>query len=308
MTYIIGIDHGYGYIKTAHSCFLSGVSEFTVEPPFSHQCLVWQGKYYICGEERQGYKVLKTEDDNYYILTLAAIAEELKQRNTNTGNITLAAGLPLEYFGSQKADFYDYLYRDGRRLKFVYEDIEYSIKMEDVKLFPQGYAIIAKDLGGGKYDGSKIVVDVGSWTVDILPIQRRYPLQKRAESIPMGVINCIEQVQKEFRRAFGSEAEDSQIQAVMMMEDSGLPKAYRELAEKVIRGYANEIMTQLRQKKYNLDITPVVFCGGGSAVIKNFADYPETAEFITDIHANAAGYEYLCKGMQQKKKHQQKEG
>lgn len=307
MTYIIGIDHGYGYIKTAHSCFLSGISEFALEPPFKHHCVEWQGKYYVCGDARQGYKTRKTEDDNYYILTLAAIAEELRSHHTNTGSIILAAGLPLEYFGSQKAEFHDYLYRGGKTVKYIYEDIEYSIKIEKVQLFPQGYAIIAGDLGSGKYDGTKIVVDVGSWTVDILPIQKRYPVQQRTESIPYGVINGIELVQKEFRRVYGAEAEDSQIQAVMMQEDSGLPAAYKKMAEKVIRDYANEIMTQLRQKKYNLDLTPVVFCGGGAAVIKNFADYPETAEFITDIHANAAGYEFLCKGMNQKKK-QQKEG
>lgn len=307
MSYTIGIDHGYGYVKTANSCMLSGVSEYASEPPFKRQCLMLDGKYYICGGERQGYKAKKTEDESYYILTLAAIAEELKARHTNNGSVTVAAGLPLEYFGSQKAEFREYLYRGGKRVKYTYEDVDYSVKIEDVQLFPQGYAIIARDLGSGKYDGMKVVVDVGSWTVDILPIQKRYPVQQRAESLPIGVITCIEQVQKEFRRAYGAEAEDSQIQAVMMREDSGLPEKYKKTAEDVIRSYANDILTQLRQKKYNLDLTPAVFCGGGASVVKNFADCPETAEFIEDIHANALGYEYLCKGMQQKKK-QQKEG
>ena len=36
---IIGIDHGYGNIKTAHTCFKTGVSAYDKEPTFKSNLL-----------------------------------------------------------------------------------------------------------------------------------------------------------------------------------------------------------------------------------------------------------------------------
>ena len=58
---IIGIDHGYGYVKTVHSSFVAGVTPFGVEPPLLDRVLKYDGKYYIIGGERQGVQRLKTE-------------------------------------------------------------------------------------------------------------------------------------------------------------------------------------------------------------------------------------------------------
>ena len=37
---IIGIDHGYGNIKTAHCCFKTGVAAYDKEPTFKSNMLV----------------------------------------------------------------------------------------------------------------------------------------------------------------------------------------------------------------------------------------------------------------------------
>ncbi len=47
---IIGIDHGYGNIKTAHCCFKTGVAFYEKEPTFKSNLLVYQNKFYIVGE------------------------------------------------------------------------------------------------------------------------------------------------------------------------------------------------------------------------------------------------------------------
>jgi len=36
---VIGIDHGYGNIKTAHSCFKTGVAVYDKEPTFKNNLL-----------------------------------------------------------------------------------------------------------------------------------------------------------------------------------------------------------------------------------------------------------------------------
>ena len=49
-TIIIGIDHGYGNMKTANCCFPTGLIAYNCEPLFTKELLVYNGKYYLIGE------------------------------------------------------------------------------------------------------------------------------------------------------------------------------------------------------------------------------------------------------------------
>lgn len=54
-TKIIGIDHGYGNMKTANCCFPTGITAYDREPLFTADMLVYGGRYYLIGE---GHKSL----------------------------------------------------------------------------------------------------------------------------------------------------------------------------------------------------------------------------------------------------------
>ncbi len=54
-TIVIGIDHGYGNIKTAHTCFKAGVTAYDKEPTFKNNMLIYNDKYYIIGEEHKEF-------------------------------------------------------------------------------------------------------------------------------------------------------------------------------------------------------------------------------------------------------------
>ncbi len=51
---IIGIDHGYGNIKTAHCCFPTGVIISDKEPTFKSNLLVYNGRLLHRGRRSQG--------------------------------------------------------------------------------------------------------------------------------------------------------------------------------------------------------------------------------------------------------------
>lgn len=106
ITMIIGIDHGFGYIKTAHSSFAVNVREWSVEPPLKNRVLKYEGKYYTFGADRQNVqRDSKVKNPTYYLLTLGAIAEELKYYNRTEANLIIGAGLPLTRFGAEKTSF-----------------------------------------------------------------------------------------------------------------------------------------------------------------------------------------------------------
>ena len=145
----IGIDHGYSAIKTRHFSFPAGISLYSSEPYTLQNTLEFEGKFYVCGTGRHPILRDKTGNDNYYLLTLAAIAKEIRQRGAKTEcSVCIAAGLPLASFGREKKAFRDYLLysypqKGPGPVCFRFEGIPYRIEIQDVQLFPQGYSALA---------------------------------------------------------------------------------------------------------------------------------------------------------------------
>ena len=100
-TITIGIDHGWSHIKTRNSCFVSGVAELGSEPMVYDNILEYNGKYYRIGGDRLKVQDNKTCNENYYHLTLAAVAKELKVRGLKEAHVVLAVGLPIGRFGAE---------------------------------------------------------------------------------------------------------------------------------------------------------------------------------------------------------------
>lgn len=59
-TFIIGIDSGYGNIKTANCCFPASVSAYDTEPVFRDNMLVYGKRFYLIGEGHKEFLADKT--------------------------------------------------------------------------------------------------------------------------------------------------------------------------------------------------------------------------------------------------------
>ena len=170
---MIGVDHGYAAMKTAHFSFPTGLVEYEHEPYTQKDVLEHGGKYYVVGSARQPLQRDKTATEDYYLLTLAAIAKELDYRGAErTTEVLLAAGLPLTSFGRDKKKFREYLLRDGKPVSFLYEGRDYAVTISDVMLFPQGYAAVLTQTELLD-EPSVIVADIGGWTVDLMRLDNR---------------------------------------------------------------------------------------------------------------------------------------
>ena len=172
MSIIIGIDHGYYAIKTAHCSFPAGLTSYGEHEPYTRQGLLeFGGCFFVCGSGRQPIQRDKTVNDNYYLLTLAAIAKEIRQRGLPPEcSVRIAGGLPLTSFGRDKPKFKDYLLRSNQPVNFKFEGVEYSITIEEVAIFPQGYAALMTETGLLQDEPSMLLMDLGGWTVDLMRI------------------------------------------------------------------------------------------------------------------------------------------
>jgi len=52
---VIGLDHGFGNVKTAHVCFKAGVTAHKKEPAFKNELLVYDGRYSLVTNKRRLY-------------------------------------------------------------------------------------------------------------------------------------------------------------------------------------------------------------------------------------------------------------
>lgn len=67
---------------------------------------------------------------------------------------------------------------------------------------------------------------------------------------------------------------------------------YEEVMKEVLIRYTQMVYRKLKESRINTDLIPVIFVGGGAVVMKRFGTYDEdNTEFITDLSANAKGYE-----------------
>lgn len=92
---IIAVDHGYGNIKTANTVTPTGITAYDTEPIFSGNILEYNGTYYRIGEGHKEFIPDKAMDEDYYLLTLMAVARELNVHGIREADVHLAAGLPL---------------------------------------------------------------------------------------------------------------------------------------------------------------------------------------------------------------------
>lgn len=76
---MVPIDTGNKAIKTEHFEFHSGISVLEDIPGEGEEAVNYQGRYYRLSSERNAYLPDKSEDERYYILTLFAVAKELRE-------------------------------------------------------------------------------------------------------------------------------------------------------------------------------------------------------------------------------------
>lgn len=293
----IGIDHGYYAIKTRHFSFPAGIAVYSHEPYTLQNTLEYGGKFYVCGTGRQPILRNKTENDNYYLLTLAAIAREIKQRGENTEcSVTLAAGLPLAGFGREKKFFREYLLRSSQPVCFKFEGVPYKITIEDVKLFPQRYSAIAIHPELIQNEPSVLLMDIGGWTVDLMRLDNGVPNASTCRSLELGMIRCIDETKEQVRRDVGLSVTDAQVERVLAGKPCSMDEKARSIIRRQGRLYTERLLSAVMESEFDLKAIPVVMLGGGASVVKGNVSPQDglcRVFALTDDRVNAEGFERI---------------
>ena len=297
---IIGIDHGYAAMKTAHCSFPTGLVAYTHEPYSSDHVLEYGGQFHVIGSGRQALQKDKTATEDYYLLTLAAIAMELEVRKLpGEAEVILATGLPLTSFGRDKKAFRQYLLRDGKPLDFRYEGRPYRITIKDVQLFPQGYSAVIwqPEL---LEQPSVIVADIGGWTVDLMEVDNQVPNAATCRSLELGVIRCLNEISEQLRRTLGLSLTNTQIESVMRGAATSLPSEAKELIQRETEQYISRLLSAIQECGMDYRAMPMVVLGGGASILaRHVSPRAGLCGLFTleDDKRNAQGFQRLCERM-----------
>ena len=75
-----------------------------------------------------------------------------------------------------------------------------------------------------------------------------------------------------------------------------LPEDYQSVMDAEIRRFVRMIIGTIREEGHPLMTTPITFAGGGATLMKNFGNNAlYKLSFVTDVRANAIGYEALAR-------------
>ena len=289
---VIGVDHGYGNIKTAGTVTPTGVMAVETEPIFGGNVLELDGRYFLIGEGHKAFIADKCMDEDYYILTLMAVARELNTHGLQEADVHLAAGLPLTWVRRQRETFRNYLLQK-ENVNFTFNKKAYRIRFAGCSVYPQGYPAILPLLG--EMRGTTLLADIGNGTMNLLYIQNRKAVESRCWTEKFGVNQCMIAAQNAVLDSFGVKIDEQTVGAVLRFGTADIGKPYLDCITKAAKQYAEAIFETLRRYEYNPDLMRLIVVGGGGCILRHFGTFDENrVTILDDICATAKGYETLA--------------
>ena len=302
--YIIGVDAGYGNMKTARTIYPTGLVAMDTKPFFDGNILKYNDTWYRIGEGHKAFNPDKTADEDFYILTLASIASELRLERIKEAKVHLALGLPTTWTGRQREEYRRYMMRNPD-VQFTFNDVQYNIHLTDCSVFPQGYAALVPLMDNDKkynnfrqFVGTVMMADIGNGTMNIMRLVDGRPNDQHCWTEVLGVNQCVLTVRKQMTDKYGIDMPETVIEQFLRTGTANISRELLDNLTVIVCGYVTGLFDALRVHGYDARLMKLFVMGGGGCLMKHFGKYdPGAVVFVDDLHASAKGYEYMAQAM-----------
>lgn len=303
---VIGCDAGNKLIKTPNNITLAGIQKLptkpAVMPPDPMDLLLINGEYYCISNKRVSYERDKSINENHLYLTLIAIAKEMQARHISPSNkIVLATGLPPGHMASAKLmeTYRNYFLQNGGIYRFQCGGISHQITLSDVIVCPQAYSILLTLPSEIVKQPSIHVVDIGGGTVDNVHLVNSRP-DPNMISLDMGVIPMYNTIKQRLQSEFGRRITEDQIDDIIKGNRGFFKEEHVRLIMETADAHVKSIFDEFREAGDDWLSSYVVFCGGGSILLKQFiqkyaSDLTGRFIIVDDVKANSKGFEVFSR-------------
>lgn len=197
----------------------------------------------------------------------------------------------FQRFGKEQAKLVAYLKRSGPHF-IEFEEEDYVITIENVYCFPQCFAAVADRIGN--MHGRYVVVDIGSWTKDIICIDERKVQPDKCVTVPNSIITLFQEINAAIAEATGGRVPESVVQNFILGKDVVIPEDVKEIIISKLKAFATDIEGMLEESGFDLAYSNILYVGGGAIIMRRFGNARENAAYLEDIRLNAKGYELLA--------------
>ena len=300
---LIAIDHGNKQMKTAHHTFSSGLCESDTKPPFGENVLRYKGKYYTLSDQRIPYMRDKTKDDRFFILTLYAIAFELRYLRypaNETVDVALAVGLPPAHYGTQYKRFEQYFINRGVT-DYELDGRNYRICIHRAICFPQAYAAVMPVYPRIQQFSKAIVVDIGGFTADYLLIKNGQADLSVCDSMENGVITLYNRIKSKVNADYDMLLDESDVDVILQDKAHDYNETIVRVIKEQAQQFIDDLFGKLRERMIDLRTGKAIFAGGGSILLRKQIEASGkigSAIFVSAISANTKGYELRYRASQ----------
>ena len=135
-----------------------------------------------------------------------------------------------------------------------------------------------------------MIADIGNGTMNIMKV-----ITDSCRTEKLGVEKCVIEIRNALMNKFHEDIDESIIKKFLMNTEQELPQDYENVMRYCTEEYCKSILNALYQYDYNSRLMKLYVVGGGAVVMNNHNVNPPNATFITDVCANAKGYECQAK-------------
>ena len=165
--------------------------------------------------------------------------------------------------------------------------------------FPQCYAAMAEQLSS--ISGECLIVDVGSWTIDIMSVRKvrnGVPIKSKCETFTESMISVIQDIKSRTRELFGKELSENKITEYIHHPDVNIPDKYRKLMDEAFKQFVDRVEGILKENGRDTEFSDVIYAGCGATIMKNYGKQSNNISYIEDVRANAIDYKLLARKME----------
>ena len=132
--------------------------------------------------------------------------------------------------------------------------------------------------------------------MDLMRLDNAVPNAATCRSLELGVIRCMDEILEQVRRNTGLSITETQVERILQGKSCSMPAEVVSLIEKQGRLYIEKILSAITEAGFDLRAVPSVFMGGGASIFQHRVSPQDRLcrpIYLTDVHANAAGYERI---------------
>ena len=332
MDIIIAVDTGNWAVKSASQKMNTSVSTPQVGipftpgltrhgqkvPPLSTGALTFEGLHYsISSSQRLPIRRDKTHDEDYRLLTLGAIAMEIRNafpQQDSYGSkdapvtVALALGLPVAHLSLSAQDgellrskYKDFFGFSGKILDFTFEDKNYTIRIEDVGVFPQSVAAVVaypNIYSSLRRSLRSYIVDIGGGTTNIIPIINGKPQNPGMTIEEGGSLELYRQCMRRTLEEHGVQLDEMMCDGILRGVQTAPVRMFDTL-NSCAEDFVRQLIYKMRGNGIDLTMSGLCFVGGTSLLLQQYIENEigrDDISFIDDVSANAKGYLMLERG------------